>query len=70
MSSAKKGEIVETLLERRKKLFAANWNLKAALGKEAETKVFGGKCTVESGGKELKRKFRSHKSLRDPHSQQ
>ena len=51
MSSAKKGEIVVTLLERRNKLFAANWNLKAALGKEAETKVFGGKCTgVTDGG--------------------
>ena len=51
---------MKTLLEQRKKLFAANPNPKAMLRREAETRVFGGKCTVESRGKELERKFHSY----------
>jgi hypothetical protein len=53
-------KIVKTLSEQRKKIFAANSNLKATLRKEAETRVFGGECTVESRGKELERKFHSY----------
>ena len=59
-SFAKKGETVTTLLEQRKKLFAANPNLKATLRREAETRLFGGECMVASRGKELEHKFHSY----------